>query len=117
MVDPQGQANTWIRNLERGNDLKVVKLNDPTLLRTLENCIRVGTPVLLENVGETLDPALDPVLQKQVLGPDSVISMPDIGPCYCQGLIVAKKNNLSSSDQSPPCSQLCSYFAFIIFGL
>eukprot|EP00667_Euglena_gracilis_P000017 EG_transcript_17 len=66
MVDPQGQANAWIRNLERANDLKVVKLNDSTLLRTLENCIRVGTPVLLENVGEALDPALDPVLQKQV---------------------------------------------------
>ena len=67
MVDPQGQANNWIKNLERGNGLKVVKLNDGNLLRTLENCIRVGVPVLLENVGETLDPALDPILQKQVV--------------------------------------------------
>ena len=36
------------------------------MLRTLEQSIRVGIPVLLENVPETLDPALDPVLLKQV---------------------------------------------------
>jgi len=32
----------------------------------LENAIRVGQPVLLENVEETLDPALEPILQRQV---------------------------------------------------
>jgi len=35
------------------------------MLRALEQSIRVGIPVLLENVPEELDPALDPVLLKQ----------------------------------------------------
>ncbi|PVD36438.1 hypothetical protein C0Q70_03422 [Pomacea canaliculata] len=65
MIDPQEQANRWIRNRESKNGLKVVKLSDSTFLRTLENCIRIGMPVLLEDVGETLDPALEPVLLKQ----------------------------------------------------
>jgi hypothetical protein len=30
----------------------------------MENSIQFGTPVLLENVGEELDPILDPILQK-----------------------------------------------------
>ncbi|XP_041356323.1 dynein heavy chain 6, axonemal-like isoform X2 [Gigantopelta aegis] len=65
MIDPQEQANRWIRNKETKNGLKVIKLTDSNFLRTVENCIRIGMPVLLEDVGETLDPALEPILLKQ----------------------------------------------------
>eukprot|EP00731_Ephydatia_muelleri_P001617 Em0001g1617a len=65
MIDPQEQANRWIRSMEGRNGLKVIKLTDPNYLRTLENAIRIGTPVLLEEVGEQLDPSLEPVLSKQ----------------------------------------------------
>ncbi|XP_070178052.1 dynein axonemal heavy chain 6-like [Littorina saxatilis] len=65
MIDPQEQANRWIRNREVKNGLKVVKLSDGHFLRTLENCIRIGMPVLMEDVGEFLDPALEPILLKQ----------------------------------------------------
>ena len=46
------QANRWIRSMEGRNGLKVIKLTDPNYLRTLENAIRIGTPVLLEEVRE-----------------------------------------------------------------
>lgn len=59
------QANRWIRNREANNGLKVIKLTDGNFLRTLENCIRIGMPVLCEDLGENLDPALEPVLLKQ----------------------------------------------------
>ena len=65
MIDPQGQANRWIKNLEKDNGLDVVKLTQKDMLRTLENCVRFGRAALLENVFETLDPALEPVLLKQ----------------------------------------------------
>ncbi|XP_063719575.1 dynein axonemal heavy chain 3-like [Symsagittifera roscoffensis] len=65
MIDPQSQANKWIKNMERVNKLMVVKLSDTDYLRTLENCITFGAPCLIENVGEELDPVLDPVLLKQ----------------------------------------------------
>lgn len=45
---------------------KVIKLSEKNFLRTLENGIRYGAPVLLENVKEELDPGLEPVLLKQV---------------------------------------------------
>ena len=35
-------------------------------MRTLENAVQFGQPVLLENVGEELDPALEPLLLKQI---------------------------------------------------
>jgi dynein heavy chain, axonemal len=46
--------------------VQVIKLTEKDFLRTLENGIRYGAPVLLENVGEELDPSLEPVLLKQV---------------------------------------------------
>ncbi|KAA3677119.1 dynein heavy chain, axonemal, partial [Paragonimus westermani] len=65
MIDPQEQANRWIRSMEAEHDLRVVKMSDANLLRTLENCIRLGFPLLLEDVGESLDPALEPILLRQ----------------------------------------------------
>ncbi|XP_067372006.1 dynein axonemal heavy chain 7 isoform X2 [Channa argus] len=65
MIDPQGQANKWVKNMEKVNNLHIIKLSDPDFVRTLENCIQFGTPVLLENVGEELDPILEPLLLRQ----------------------------------------------------
>ncbi|XP_004388305.1 dynein axonemal heavy chain 6 [Trichechus manatus latirostris] len=65
MIDPQDQANRWIRNKESRSGLKIIKLTDSNFLRTLENSIRLGLPVLLEELKETLDPALEPILLKQ----------------------------------------------------
>ncbi|XP_074517159.1 dynein axonemal heavy chain 1 [Sebastes fasciatus] len=64
-IDPQGQANKWIKNMEQDNGLEVMKLSDRDFLRSLENAIRFGKPCLLENIGEELDPALEPVLLQQ----------------------------------------------------
>ncbi|CAO2638238.1 Dynein axonemal heavy chain 1 [Lemmus lemmus] len=64
-IDPQSQANKWIKNMEKDNGLDVFKLSDRDFLRSMENAIRFGKPCLLENVGEELDPALEPVLLKQ----------------------------------------------------
>jgi len=65
MIDPQSQANRWIKAMEKSRKLRVVKLTQGDFLRTLENCIRVGQPVLMENVEESLDPSLEPLLLKQ----------------------------------------------------
>lgn len=67
MIDPQGQANRWVKKLEEGTQLKVIKQNQATFVRTIENSIAFGTPVLLENVGEGLDPILESVLLKQIV--------------------------------------------------
>ncbi|BBN11637.1 hypothetical protein Mp_5g13570 [Marchantia polymorpha subsp. ruderalis] len=65
MIDPQGQANKWIKNMYRDIGLDVIKLSEKDYLRTLENGVRFGRVVLLENVLEALDPALEPLLLQQ----------------------------------------------------
>lgn len=61
--------------MERDNKLSVVKLSDPNYIRTLENSIQFGTPVLMENVGEELDPSLESVLLKQTFKQAGVICL------------------------------------------
>ncbi|CAG2057553.1 unnamed protein product [Timema podura] len=82
-IDPQRQANRWIRNMMaeeeeiefrimlggtggKASGLAISKLTDRDLLRSLESAVRFGKQCLIENVGTELDPALDSVLQKQV---------------------------------------------------
>ncbi|CAG9840890.1 unnamed protein product, partial [Diabrotica balteata] len=65
-IDPQGQANKWVKKMCKNMGLSVCKLADRDLMRTMESSIRFGKAVLIENVGIELDPALDPVLLHQV---------------------------------------------------
>ena len=64
MIDPQGQAIKWVKNMEISNGLKIIDLQQQDYLRTLETSIQYGKPVLLQNVKEVLDPSLAPVLNK-----------------------------------------------------
>ena len=73
MIDPQGQANRWIKNMEMsdgqnsGNRLMILKPSDTeNFVQRFEQALRMGLPMLLESVGEELDPILDPVLLKHV---------------------------------------------------
>ncbi|XP_054256854.1 dynein axonemal heavy chain 3 [Macrosteles quadrilineatus] len=66
MIDPQGQANKWVKNMEKDNKLSVIKLSDPNYMRVMEVAIEQGLPVLLENILEEVDATLDPILLKNV---------------------------------------------------
>nr|CAD7398221.1 unnamed protein product [Timema cristinae] len=66
MIDPQGQANKWVKNMEQGNRICVIKLSDANYMRVLESAIQFGSPVILENLGEEIDPSIEPVLLRQV---------------------------------------------------
>ena len=63
-IDPQMQANKWIKNEGKDLNLRILKFSDGNYLKLLEAGIRMGEPVLIENVSEELDPAIEPLLQK-----------------------------------------------------
>jgi dynein heavy chain len=82
MIDPQRQANKYIKTYGKvasDGGMSTCKLSDPGLLQTVELGIQFGKWVLLENIGEMLDPALEPVLQQQKIrdGSSFVIKLGD----------------------------------------
>lgn len=54
MIDPQGQANKWIKNMERLNNLAIIRLNQPDYVRILENAIQFGQPVISQLISPIL---------------------------------------------------------------
>ena len=56
----------WVKAMEGKMGLRVCKPGDPTLMRTLESCIRLGHPLLVEEMGGTLEPQLLPLLEGTV---------------------------------------------------
>ncbi|KAJ9437970.1 Dynein-1-beta heavy chain [Diplonema papillatum] len=67
MIDPQGQANKWIKNMEKDKGLKVIDLKQADFLRTIEHAVQLGTPVLIQDVSERLDPSLDSILSRAIV--------------------------------------------------
>ena len=114
MIDPQSQANKWIKTMQAKNGLRTIKLTDANLLRTLENSIRIGSPVLLEDIGEVLDPALDPVLQKQVFkqGNRSLIRIGDSDVDYDENFRFYMTTKMSNPHYLP---EICIKVTLINF--
>ena len=52
LIDPQQQANRWIRNIESKKGLSIIKASDIKLARALESSMRLGTPFLVEDLGK-----------------------------------------------------------------
>ncbi|GBP22696.1 Dynein heavy chain 7, axonemal [Eumeta japonica] len=64
LVDPQQQANKWIKTMEKVNDLQIVKFTEGNYMKVIETCIEYGKPVLIDCILEDLEAPLDPVLLK-----------------------------------------------------
>ena len=116
MIDPQGQANKWIKNMEKERGIDVVKLTDKDYLRTLENGVRFGRAVLLENIAEELDAALEPLLLRLTFkqGGNEVIKIGDNVIPYHQDFRFYITTKLRNPHYAPEVSVKVSLLNFFV---
>ncbi|NXU85060.1 DYH17 protein, partial [Xiphorhynchus elegans] len=61
LVDAQLQGSKWIKN-KYGEDLKVVRMGQRRYLDTIAQAVSEGQTLLIEDIGETVEAVLDPLL-------------------------------------------------------
>jgi dynein heavy chain len=64
IIDPDNQANNWIKKSHSLQQLQVTQLYNPKFMRHLENCIQFGQQLLIEDIETELEPILDSILLK-----------------------------------------------------
>jgi dynein heavy chain, axonemal len=121
LIDPQGQANRFIKNMGRDktaapNGLDVLRMSEKKFLQGLENGIRFGKWVLIENVGETLDAALEPVLLQQVFkqGGSDMIKLGDSTVPYNSDFRLYMTSTLPNPHYAPEAQVKVSLLNFTI---
>ncbi|XP_035866411.1 dynein heavy chain 11, axonemal isoform X1 [Phyllostomus discolor] len=66
LIDPQQQGIKWIKN-KYGTDLKVTHVGQKGFLNAIETALAFGDVILIENLEETIDPVLDPLLGRNTI--------------------------------------------------
>ncbi|XP_061501815.1 dynein beta chain, ciliary isoform X1 [Anopheles gambiae] len=66
MIDPQLQGIKWIKQ-KYGDELTVLRLTVRGYLDVIERCVVNGKILLIENIGETVDAVLDPLLGRMLV--------------------------------------------------
>jgi len=67
MCDPQLQGIAWVKEREAKNDLAVVRMGNPKTVTIMERAVENGHTVLIENMGESIDAVLMPVVTRSTV--------------------------------------------------
>ncbi|KAJ3411544.1 hypothetical protein HDV05_002063 [Chytridiales sp. JEL 0842] len=65
IIDPSGQASTFLNNMHNKRKLTVTSFLDDSFLKVLESALRFGNALLVQNV-ENIDPILNAVLNREL---------------------------------------------------
>lgn len=76
MIDPQLQGIKWIKQ-KYGDTLTVTRLTLRNYLDIIEKSVRNGEILLVENIGESIDAVLDPLLGRMLIKKGKVLKLGD----------------------------------------
>lgn len=79
IIDPQMQGIVWLKNREANNNLQVTRMGHGKIVQTFEQSLENGKSVIVENMAESIDAVLAPVVARNTIkrGKNKVIKLGD----------------------------------------
>ncbi|KAI8425202.1 hypothetical protein MSG28_007025 [Choristoneura fumiferana] len=113
MIDPQLQGIKWIKN-KFGDALVVVRLTQRNYLDRIERAVSNGDIVLLENIGETVDAVLDPLLGRVLIRKGKVLKIGDREIDFHPKFRLILQTKLANPHYQPEMQAQCTLINFTV---
>jgi len=116
MIDPQLQGIVWIKNKEAKNDLRVTRLDNKNMVKTLSNAVEAGQPVLIENLENSIDAVIQPVYSRAIIkkGKSRFIKMGDSDLALHKDFNLYLHTKLSNPHYPPEIQAECTLINFTV---
>ncbi|XP_068510647.1 dynein axonemal heavy chain 9 isoform X6 [Anas acuta] len=113
MVDPQLQGIKWIKN-KYGEDLRVIRIGQKGYLDTMERALAAGEQVLIENLEESVDPVLGPLLGREMIKKGRYIKIGDKECEYNPAFHLILHTKLANPHFQPELQAQCTLINFTV---
>ncbi|XP_068439704.1 dynein axonemal heavy chain 9 isoform X3 [Clinocottus analis] len=113
MVDPQLQGVKWIK-ARHGDGLRVIRMGQRGYLDAVERALAAGDAVLIENLEETVDPVLGPLLGRETIKKGRCIKIGDKECEYNPSFRLILHTKLASPHYQPELQAQCTLINFTV---
>jgi dynein heavy chain len=121
MVDPQGQANRWVKQREslriaQNPSMCITTLTAKTLKDQIEFTMGEGLCLLIENIENEVDPMMDPLMERQIIkkGKNMYINISDQNMDYSPKFSLYFTSRLANPHFSPELSAKVTVIDFTV---
>ena len=101
MIEPQLQGIQWVKNKEASNNLQITRMGANKMVQMFEAAIDQGKSVLIENMGESIDAVLAPVIGRNTIrrGRSKVMKLGDKEISYSPNFRLFMQTKLGLEEQ------------------
>lgn len=116
IIDPQLQGITWLRRTWDPKGLVVTRLSTRNMVKTIENGVEMGKPIMIENLENSIDAVIQPVYARAIIkrGKNKYIKMGDKELSLSPEFSLFLHTKLSNPHYQPEIQAECTLINFTV---